>query len=59
MLIIVCMLIATGWQFATSVRSVRRVISFYAIFAAILLIGGPLDYFGLAEGWAAIGTEVL
>ena len=52
-------MLATGWQFATSVRSVRRVLSFYAIFAAILLIGGPLDYFGLAEGWASIGTEVM
>ncbi len=52
-------MLATGWQFARSERSVTRVLSFYVLLTSVLLIGGPLDYFGLAKGWAAIGTEVM
>lgn len=52
-------MLAIGWAFVGSRRSIRQLLSFYAIFTSVLLIGGPLDYFGLAKGWAAVGTEVM
>jgi len=53
------LMLAAGWRFPCTESSVTQVLSFYALCTAVLLIGGPLDYFGLAEGWAAIGTEAM
>lgn len=52
-------MVAAGWRFPRVESSVTRLLSFYALCTAALLIGGPLDYFGLAKGVAAIGTEAL
>jgi len=52
-------MLAAGWRFPRDASSVTRILSFYAIGTAVLLIGGPLDYFGLAKGFAAIGTEAM
>jgi len=52
-------IIVCGWRFPTSHDSIVKILCFYACCNALLLIGGPLDYFGLAEGLAAVGTEVM
>ena len=51
--------LAVGFRFPGSPTSINHVLAFYAIGAGMILVGGPLDYFGLAEGVAAIGTEAM
>ncbi len=49
--------LAAGWNFSRDDNGRMRLISFYAISASILLIGGPVEYLGWGGGHAAIGTE--
>ena len=51
--------LAAGWRFPATHKSISKVLSFYAVCAAILLIGGPLDYIGFGERFSAIGTQAL
>ncbi len=51
--------LACGWQFPRSPSSIARILGFYCLAASLLLIGGPLDYFGLAKGFSAIGTKAM
>jgi hypothetical protein len=50
---------ASGWRFPRAPSSIVRILGFYCLAASLLLIGGPLDYFGLAQGVASIGTEAM
>ncbi len=51
--------LAAGWRFSEREDSTKQFISFYAICTSVVLIGGPLDYFGVAQSVAAIGTQAL
>jgi hypothetical protein len=51
--------LACGWRFPRAPTSVVRILGFYCLAASVLLIGGPIDYFGLAKGVAAVGTEAM
>jgi len=53
------LIVATGWSFPKTQLSGVRILSFYALCTSVLLIGGPLDYFGFGEGLAAIGTQAM
>lgn len=48
-----------GWRFPVRAKDAYRLLRFYAIGTAVLMIGGPLDYFGWGHAFAAIGTEAL
>lgn len=48
-----------GWGFSLRQGDSYRLLRFYAICTAVLMIGGPLDYFGWGSRFAAIGTEAL
>ena len=32
---------------------------FYCVVTAIMLIGNPLEYLGVARGWSALGTSAM
>jgi hypothetical protein len=48
-----------GYRFIRGFAEFRRIIGFYCIVTAIMLIGGPVQYLGLFPKISAIGTEVL
>lgn len=52
-------MLVAGWYFSTETVSLSTVLAFYAVATSVALIGGPLDYFGIADGWKMIGTEAL
>ena len=52
------LMLGVGWKFPGSEKSVMRVLVFYVLCTAVLLIGRPLDYFDLANGHPMIGTQV-
>lgn len=52
------LMLAVGWKFPMSEQSILKVLIFYVLCAAVLLVGGPLDYFDLGSGHPTIGTEV-
>jgi hypothetical protein len=52
-------MLLAGWRFPSATESLSSVFSFYAICTSIALIGGPLDYFGVFDGWLALGTEAM
>jgi hypothetical protein len=53
------LMLAAGWWFPCTESSAIRILSFYALCTAVFLIGGPLDYFGVFDGWLALGTEAM
>jgi hypothetical protein len=53
------LMVLCGWTFPGVFCSLHGVLFFYCCCAAVMLVGGPLDYFGLAKGVAAIGTEAM
>ncbi len=56
---LVFMTLCSGWCFAVAEKNRINVLSFYAIGASIMLIGGPLQYLGWNTQYAVIGTEVM
>ncbi len=48
-----------GWRFANHRIPTTRLLAFYALCAAALLVGGPLEYWGWTERIPALGTEML
>lgn len=46
-----------GFCFPRKLNDVVRLMAFYCICTSFLLIGTPLDYFGIASGSAVLGTE--
>jgi len=53
------LMLCCGWRFASRPAAIRRLLAFYAVAASAFLIGGPLNYLGWNERFAAIGTEAL
>jgi hypothetical protein len=53
------LVLACGWYFPLTRETMIRILKFYAVTASLLLIGGPLDYFGWFGGLAAIGTQAM
>ncbi len=53
------LVLAVGWKFPRVESSATGFLAFYAVCTSLLLIGGPLDYFGFGKGIAAIGTEAM
>ena len=52
-------MLVAGGRFSVPEKPILRVLMFYTLGTSVLLIGGPIDYFGLVKGVAAIGTEAL
>lgn len=53
------LMLCCGWRFAARPAAILRLLAFYAVAASAFLIGGPLNYLGWNERFAAIGTEAL
>ncbi len=53
------LMLCCGWRFAVRLPAIKRLLAFYVIAASALLVGGPLNYLGWNERFAAIGTEAL
>lgn len=51
--------LCAGWRYAVRPSDPSRLLAFYSIATAVMLIGGPLNYLGWNERYAAIGTEAL
>ncbi len=51
--------LCSGWRFPMHSRALHRLLTFYAVLTSILLIGGPLEYMGWNQRYAAIGTEAM
>ncbi len=51
--------LAVGWRYAREEEGRVRLLTIYAIGAAVLLLGGPLERLGWGSGHPAIGTEVM
>jgi len=51
--------IVLGFVYARRVKDVERLLTFYCLVTCVSLVGGPIEYLGLAQGQPAIGTEVL
>jgi hypothetical protein len=51
--------IILGFVHARDLRDVERLLIFYCLVISISMIGGPLEYLGVAEGWPALGTGAL
>lgn len=48
-----------GWRYPDRRHDIGRFLVFYGILAGVFLIGGPLEFLGLQERFAFIGTESL
>lgn len=48
-----------GWRYAVDDAMLNRFLCGYALVASFMLIGGPIEYFGGAAAWPAVGTEAL
>lgn len=53
------LMLCSGWRYALRPADTSRLLAFYARATAVMLIGGPLNYLGWNERFAAIGTEAL
>jgi len=51
--------LVAGWRYPDSRTGIERFLMFYAILAGLFLIGGPLESWGFAERFPAIGTASL
>jgi len=51
--------LVAGWRYPDRTVSVEGFFTFYALLAGCLLLGGPLEYWGLGDRFPAIGTEAL
>ena len=48
-----------GYMYPTYKDDIKKLLIFYCVLNAIMLIGTPLEYLGLAKGWDALGTAAL
>jgi hypothetical protein len=48
-----------GYIYPRNMEDLRRVLVFYCLVTTIMLIGTPLEYLGVTEGWDALGTAAL
>ncbi len=55
---VICGLLV-GFRYTRRLNDLRRVLGFYCIVTATMLLGTPLDYFGLWPDWRALGTTAL
>lgn len=53
------LVMVAGWQYPLPSFPVERLLAWYGIAAAIMLLGGPLEVWGAGDSWAAIGTKAL
>lgn len=51
--------LAAGWRYPGARHRIGWILGFYAVVAAVLMIGGPLDAWGWSDRFPAIGTEAL
>jgi hypothetical protein len=51
--------VVMGYSFARSAEELRALIVRYCLMASAMMTGSLLEYAGLLQGWAAIGTESL
>lgn len=51
--------IVVGWQYPGARMRMEWLPIFYAIVAGVLLVGGPLEFWGWGEQYPAIGTHTL
>ena len=51
--------VLVGFVFIREQEALGRLLSFYCLVTAIVLIGTPLEYFNIFPGWNALGTAVL
>jgi len=48
-----------GYIYPKYKEDIKKILIFYCIVNAIMLIGTPLEYLGVAKGWDALGTDAL
>lgn len=53
------MAVIAGFWFVQSIEAFQRLVVFYCVATAILLIGGLLEHWKIFPQWAALGTAVL
>lgn len=53
------MALVAGWRYPGARHRIGWILGFYALTAAVLLVGGPLDAWGWSARSPAIGTEAL
>jgi len=53
------LVLVAGWRYPDRVAGLQGFLVFYAGAAAVFLIGGPLEVWGIGEHFPAIGTEAL
>lgn len=51
--------LVVGWSYAVHERARLHLLGFYTVFAAAMLMGGPLEWIGMSAAYDAIGTEAL
>ena len=51
--------VAVGYWFAQNVTTLKRLILFYCVATAVLLIGGLLESWNVFPQWRALGTDAL
>ncbi len=48
-----------GFAYTRSLADIRRILAFYSVVTAVMLLGTPLEYFELWPDWPALGTEAM
>ena len=48
-----------GYGLARKEGDLDKLLGFYCIVTAIVLVGAPLEYLGIASGWSALGTAAM
>jgi len=51
--------LVAGWRYPDRTASVEGFFTVYAVFTGLLLLGGPLEVWGVGDRFPAIGTEAL
>ncbi len=48
-----------GFSYTRSFSDIHRILTFYCIVSAVMLLGTPLEYFDLWPDWSALGTRAM
>lgn len=48
-----------GYIYPKYKEDIKRILMFYCVVTAIMLIGTPMEYLGVARGWPALGTAAM
>jgi hypothetical protein len=48
-----------GYVFVRRPADLRRLLGFYAVFTAVMMVGTLMEQFAIPQGWAALGTEAM